>query len=124
MYALIILYITHKCEVSPKSDETTVHKQPDSFTKSKSKHRDIKWEGAPQWVIDSIAYPINPSTANAVYIEVAYNKGNPEQNHPGDMNPKKVAFRDMLLSFWQTKTGRSVSGLNLFKYYCVEEKST
>lgn len=60
-----------------------------------------------------------------MWLPLLYNKGNPDDaTHPGDTNPNKVRLRDIILSFWQSKTGRSARELSSFLYGQVEEPST
>lgn len=60
----------------------------------------------------------------AVWLPLLYNKGSPDdKTHPGDLNPNKVPLRDIILSFWQQKTGRSVRELYNFWYGAVSEAS-
>lgn len=59
----------------------------------------------------------------AVWLPLLYNKGSPDDpTHPGDLNPNKVPLRDIILSFWQQKTGRSVRELYKFWYGAVSEQ--
>lgn len=86
-----------------------------------SRHSQVGYGG---WNIDLIGMPIGASQADTVLIQAAYNKGNPSNpSHPGDLNPKKVPMRDIVVSLWQYYTGRSVSGLSKFKYWEVQERS-
>lgn len=58
-------------------------------------------------------------------VQAVYNKGDPANpKHPGDTNPKKVPLRDIMVSIWQQKTGRSISELSKFKYWEVLESTT
>lgn len=90
-----------------------------------NEHRQIKYSGEPEWVIDTLAFPMSPSAdPSSIFVEIAFNKGDPDNpSHPGDLNPNKIPFRDIMLSFWQNKTGKSVEDLNVFKYWMVQEKT-
>lgn len=85
---------------------------------------DIKYSGATQYLIDNLGFPSGELYTSAILITEAWNKGNPsDSKHPGDLNPDKRPLRDIMLSFWQSKTGKSVSELYDFKYETVVENS-
>lgn len=65
-------------------------------------------------IIDTFHVPKTP--ANTISVIEAFNEEK-------DANPKKVAFRDILLSMWKYKENRAVTDLKTITYVWVQEKS-